>query len=91
MAKYKGIFQRGNIYWIRYTGIDGRQVRESTQSEKLKAAQDLLKLRQADVVKGEQSDVVKIKNYTFKELAAEYLTWCQTQKDINTTPTHDAL
>lgn len=83
MAKYKGIFQRGNIYWIRYTGIDGRQVRESTQSNKLKAAQDLLKLRQADVVKGEQSDVVKIKNYTFKELAAEYLTWCQTQKDIN--------
>ncbi|MBV5326528.1 MAG: site-specific integrase, partial [Chlorobium sp.] len=83
MAKHKGIFQRGNTYWIRYTDTNGRQVRESTQSDKVKAAQDLLKLRQADVVKGEQPDIIKIKNHTFKELAAEYLTWCQSQRDID--------
>lgn len=83
MAKHKGIFQRGEIYWIRYTGIDGKQVRESAQSSKLKDAQDLLKLRQADIVKGEQPDIIKIKNYTFKELATEYLTWCQSQRDID--------
>lgn len=82
MAKHKGIFQRGHIYWIRYTNINGDQVRESTQSDKVRAAQDLLKLRQADVVKGEQPDIVKIKNYTFKELAVEYLTYCQNQRDF---------
>jgi integrase len=85
MAKHKGIFQRGNIYWIRYTGIDGKQVRESTQSEKLKDAQDLLKLRQADIVKGEQPDIIKIKNTTFKELAAEYLIYCQNQRNFHNT------
>ena len=81
MAKHKGIFQRGSTYWIRYTDTNGRQVRESTQSDKVKAAQDLLKLRQADVVKGEQPDIIKIKNHTFKELAAEYLTYCQNQRN----------
>ncbi len=80
MAKHKGIFQRGEIYWIRYTGLDGKQVRESAQSDKVKAAQDLLKLRQADVVKGEQPDIIKIKNHTFKELAAEYLEFCANQR-----------
>lgn len=81
MAKHKGIFQRGDIYWIRYTGIDGKQVRESTKSSKLKDAQDLLKLRQADIVKGEQPDVIKIKNYTFRELAEKYLEFCANQRD----------
>ena len=81
MAKHKGIFQRGSIYWIRYTDTNGRQVRESTQSDKVKVAQDLLKLRQADVVKGEQPEVIKIKNHTFKDLATEYLTYCQNQRD----------
>lgn len=81
MAKHKGIFQRGDIYWIRYTGIDGKQVRESTKSCKLKDAQDLLKLRQADIVKGEQPDVIKIKNHTFKELAEKYLEFCANQRD----------
>ena len=81
MAKHKGIFQRGSIYWIRYTDTNGRQVRESTQSDKVKAAQDLLKLRQGEIVKGEQPDIIKIKNYSFKDLAAEYLTYCQNQRD----------
>jgi len=81
MAKHKGIFQRGEVYWIRYTGLDGRQVRESTKSTKLKEAQDLLKLRQADIVKGEQPDIIKIKNYTFKELAEKYLEFCSNQRD----------
>ena len=35
----------------------------------------------ADVVKGEQPDIIKIKNHTFKGLAAEYLTYCQNQRN----------
>ena len=81
MAQHKGIYKRGNTFWIRYTGTDGKQVFETSKSDKIKVAQDLLKLRQADVVKGEQPEVVKIKNYSFKDLAAEYLTYCQNQRN----------
>jgi integrase len=85
MAKHKGIFQRGSTYWIRYTDTNGRQVRESTQSDKLKSAQDLLKLRQADVVKGEQPEVVKIKNHIFKELVDSYLPYCRNPQNLRNT------
>ncbi|HCJ59139.1 MAG TPA: hypothetical protein DHV55_18655, partial [Clostridiaceae bacterium] len=82
MAKHKGIYQRGEVYWIRYTGVDGKQCRESTKSDKLKDDQDLLKLRQADVVRGEQPDVIKIKNHTFRELAERYLDYCSNQRNF---------
>jgi len=35
----KGIYKRGNVYWIRYAGFDGRIVFESSGSEKFKAAE----------------------------------------------------
>lgn len=82
MAKQKNIYLRGNIFWIRYTGVDGKQVRESTKSDKLRDAQTLLKLREGEVAKGEQPDVVKIKNHTFPELAGKYLEFCANQRDF---------
>lgn len=81
MAQHKGIYQRGEVYWIRYTGSDGKQVRESSKSTKLKDAQDLLRLRQAAAVKGEDVGVVKIQNYTFSELAEKYLEFCVNKRD----------
>jgi integrase len=78
----KGIYQRGEVYWIRYTGSDGRQVRESSRSTKQKDALDLLRLRQAAVLKGDETDIVKIKNHTFAELADRYLEFCVNQRDI---------
>lgn len=77
----KGVYQRGKVWWIRYTGLDGRQVRESSNSGKFKEAEAILKLRQAAVVKGEQPETVKIKSYTFAELASKYLDHCVHQRD----------
>jgi integrase len=80
---HTGIYQRGTTYWIRYTGCDGRQVRETADSQKLRDAQDLLKIRHAQVVKGELEKISKIKNSAFFELATDYLNHCKHQKDYN--------
>jgi len=77
----RGVYRRGKVWWIRYTGVDGKQIRESSGSAKLKAAEDLIKLRQAAVVKGEQPEVVKTKNSNFRELAEKYLGYCISQRD----------
>lgn len=82
MTKQKNIYMRGCIYWIRYTGVDGKQVRESTKSDKLRDAQSFLKLREGEVAKGEQPDIVKIKNHSFSDLAEKYLEFCANQRDI---------
>ena len=41
MKKQKGIYLRGKIYWIRYAGVDGRIIRESTGSTNKEAAERL--------------------------------------------------
>ena len=38
----KGIYRRGNVYWIRYAGLDGRIIRESSRSDKFREAEALL-------------------------------------------------
>jgi len=40
MAKHKGIFKQSGsaFWWVRYVGLDGRIVRESVRTEKLKDA-----------------------------------------------------
>ncbi len=75
--KYRGIYQRkvGGIYWIRYADLDGKIKYESTGSTNIEDAQDLLLDRKRAIRKGEQPEVKKIENYTFKELAGKYLDW----------------
>lgn len=41
MARSKGIYKRGSVYWIRYAGLDGRIRFESSGSTSFKEAQDL--------------------------------------------------
>ena len=43
----KGIYKRGNVYWIRYAGLDGKTVYESSDSEKFKDAEALLYPKEA--------------------------------------------
>ena len=83
MATHKGIYQRGQSYWIRYTDCEGIQRREPTGSKRLRDAQDLLKIRQAEVVTGELEKISKIKNSSFFELATDYLNHSKYQKDYN--------
>ena len=79
----KGVYKRGNIYWIRYAGIDGRIVRESSGSEKFKKAENLLIKRKQDIREGKMPEIKVIKNHTFKELAAEYRKWAERQRSYN--------
>lgn len=79
-AKHRGLYQRGNIWWLRYMGIDGRIIRESSGSSKFKDAENLLIQRRNDVKEGKQPEVKRIANHIFKELAEEYLKWAERQR-----------
>jgi hypothetical protein len=76
----RGIFKRGNIFWIRYAGIDGRIIRESTGSTKFRDAEALLIQRKQAVKEGKQPVIKRIANYTFNELAEQYMKWAERQR-----------
>jgi len=76
----KGIYRRGNIYWIRYAGLDGLVIRESSGSEKYRDAETMLIKRRQSIKEGKQPEIKKIRNHTFRELAIEYLKWAERQK-----------
>ena len=71
----KGIYRRGNIYWIRYAGLDGKTVYESSDSEKFKDAEDLYIKRKNSIKDGKQPEIKRIANHTFRELSEKYLAW----------------
>ncbi len=77
--KQKGIYKRGNVYWIRYTGAEGKTRYESSKSGSIKVAEKLLVQRKNDVMEG-KAPVKLIKNYTFNELSVEYHGWAERQK-----------
>ena len=76
----KGIYKRGNIYWIRYVGLDGRVTRESSGSTKFREAETLLIKRRNAIKEGKQPDIKRIANHSFNELAMEYLKWAERQR-----------
>ena len=79
----KGIYRRGNVYWIRYAGLDGKIIRESSHSSKLKDAGDLLIGRRNEIKEGRQPEIRKrIVNYTFSELASQYEKWAERQRSF---------
>lgn len=75
MAAQKGIYKRGNIYWIRYVGLNGRMHFESTGSPKLREAQTLLTMRRNAVLEGKAPEVKRIVNHSFREMAEPYIEW----------------
>src|SRR5512139_986066 len=76
----KGIFKRGNVWWVRYAGIDGRIVRESSGSTRFREAEALLIQRRNDIKEGKQPEVKRISNHSFNELAEQYERWAQRQR-----------
>ncbi len=80
----KGLYKRGNVYWVRYAGLDGRVIRESSGSSKFREAEALLIKRRQSIKEGKQPEIKKIANYTFKELAGEYLQWAERQRCFRT-------
>src|SRR4030042_5885271 len=75
----KGIYKRGNVFWIRYAGLDSRIIRESSGSDKFRDAEALLIKKKGDIKEGKQPEIKKITNHTFNELVAEYLKWAERQ------------
>jgi len=79
----KGIYKRGNIYWIRYAGLDGKIRFESSYSKKHIVAQALLTCRKKEIDEGKEPlPIKKISNHSFKELAENYTDWVRKQKSF---------
>jgi integrase len=77
----KGVYKRGGIYWwIRYTSFDGRVIRESSKSSKVKDAEALLLQRKQAIREGNFPELKKISNCTFNELTSQYLQWSERQR-----------
>ena len=73
----KGIYKRGDTFWIRYADRDGRIQYESTKSERFKDAETLLLKRKNDAKLEQKPELKKIENHTFKELCEKYSAWMQ--------------
>jgi len=81
MAKAKGIYKRGNVWWLRYAGPDGLTRYESAKTASFRDAKAMLIDRKKEVQEGRDPTLVrKIKYHTFKELRDNYLLWIQRQK-----------
>ena len=80
MAKHKGIFKQSGsaFWWVRYAGLDGRIVRESARTEKLKDALVFLGDRKKVVRDGLQPETTKrIQSPLFFELTDKYQAWIE--------------
>ena len=69
----KGIYKRGTVFWIRYAGLDGHIVRESSPSDKFRDAETLLIKRKQSIKEGKRPEIKRITNHSFRELAEEYI------------------
>lgn len=79
----KGIYKRGNVYWIRYADLYGKIVFESSGSTKFKDAEAIHIKRKQAVKDGKQPEIVKrIAHHSFNELTAEYAKWGERQKSF---------
>ena len=85
MAKLKGVYKRGNVWWIRYAGLDGKIRFESSGSSSFRIAQARLVERRKTVLDGKEPIPQKrIANIPFRDLAQRYLSWCVSQRSYPT-------
>jgi len=69
-----GIYKRGSVWWIRYTGIDGQQKREPA-GKKFQDASLLLSHRKNSIGQDKKPEIKSIPNHSFPELTEKYLAW----------------
>lgn len=83
MAKVKGVYKRGNIWWIRYACADGRIKRESSHSNSFKTAQAILINRKNQIQEGNEPTPKQIiSNHNFGDLVERYLVWASRQRSF---------
>ncbi len=79
MRRTKGLYRRGNIYWMCYKDNNGKVQRESTETTSQNEAEYRLSCRRKEVKEGKLPDAQKT-NYKFAELAQAYLKWAERQR-----------
>ncbi len=79
-GKVKGLYQRGNVWWMVYQDLFGKMHFESTKTPSKREAEYLLACRRKEIKEGKIPEVKKIRNYSFNQLAEEYLQWARTQR-----------
>jgi hypothetical protein len=83
VARGKGIYKRGSVWWIRYATTDGTIRRESSKSKNFSVAEAKLTANRKEVQEGRDPAPPKqIMNITFAELAEQYLPLMAEQKAI---------
>ena len=80
--KIKGLYRRGQVYWVVYKASDGSITRESTGEKSREEAEYFLVNRRKQVREGEIIETRKRKNNKFAELAKDYLEWAERQKSF---------
>ncbi len=76
----KGIYKRGNVFWIVYAGLDGNVIRETSKSTKFRDAETLLIKRRQGIREGKMPEIKRIENHTFDDLVTDYLKWAERQR-----------
>jgi integrase len=77
----QGLYKRGEVWWLRYAGPDGKSRFESSKSSSFKDAHALLIARKKEVMEGRDPVAAKrVVRHTFRELAQQYLPWAERQR-----------
>ena len=66
------LYKRGNVWWIKYSGRNGKVFRESSKSTKKMVAKSLLDKREGEIIEGKTPGIF-FEKVTFLELADIFL------------------
>ena len=83
MAKTKGLYRRGKVWWLNFVAPDGKRYFESTKTSLKTEAEYILTCRRKEIAEGITPEVKKIPNYKFSELVDEYMKWAERQKSYS--------
>ena len=61
----KGIYKRGNVWWIRFMGPEGKVRQETARSHRKRDAEALLAKRKNEVQEGRYTIAKSIRRYSF--------------------------
>ena len=79
----KGLYERGNIWWIRFTGPDGKIKFESSRSHRKRDAEVLLAKRKNEVQEGKYIKLKNLRKHTFNELSDKYDKFVKKQRSYS--------
>ena len=79
MAQGKGVYKRGNVWWLAFVDVHGRVIRETSETSDYKAALKKLADKRDAVAKGKEVAKPKVRNVLFADAVEEYLKWAKPQ------------